>query len=144
MESLYKSLYKIQSTLFLLFWKTWVFHWNVEGINFYEIHKLLDDQYNFMFEELDTLSEHIRSYNIKALGPLEILKESSIISDVEITSNTTEILTILLDDQQLFFEGLKELNDEAVRLNRGDTENLAQQMMTDCGKRIWMLRASLK
>jgi DNA-binding ferritin-like protein len=97
-----------------------------------------------MFEELDTLSEHIRSYNIKALGPLEILKESSIISDVEITSNTTEILTILLDDQQLFFEGLKELNDEAVRLNRGDTENLAQQMMTDCGKRIWMLRASLK
>ena len=144
MESFYKSLYKAQSTLMLLFWKTWVFHWNVEGKDFPQLHELFNKQYDFMFNELDTLAEHIRTYNIKALGPLAVIQSTAAIEDVAITTDANTMLTTLLANQQAFFDAARELNEESNAANQPHTGNLAQQMMDDHGKMIWMLRSTLK
>jgi DNA-binding ferritin-like protein len=40
MEKLYKLISDAQATLFMLFQKTWVYHWNVVGSEFYQFHKV--------------------------------------------------------------------------------------------------------
>ena len=56
MERLYKKLSDTQATLFILFQKTWVYHWNVVGPDFYQFHKLFGDHYEEMFEEIDRIT----------------------------------------------------------------------------------------
>ena len=77
MEKLYKLISDIQANLFLLFHKTWVFHWNVVGPDFYQLHQLFNDQYNTMFEEIDRISEHMRYLNVRPVGTLSRIVEVS-------------------------------------------------------------------
>ena len=45
---------------FALYAMTHLFHWNVRGPNFPQLHKLMNDQYGAIWEELDTLAERAR------------------------------------------------------------------------------------
>ena len=53
MEKLFKLLSDTQASLFVLFQKTWVYHWNVTGSEFYQFHTVFGEQYEAMFEEID-------------------------------------------------------------------------------------------
>ena len=141
MESFYKSLYEVQATLMHLFWKTWVYHWNVVGPDFQQLHLLYGGQYEFMFEELDKLSEHIRFFNIRALGPLSIVQETSAIGDVQVNIDASRMTSDLLDGNLALIEKVRQLNTEAEAANQPQTANFAQQMMEDHGKFVWMLRS---
>ena len=44
MEALYKLLSDTQASLFVLFQKTWVYHWNVVGDDFKQFHDLFGEQ----------------------------------------------------------------------------------------------------
>jgi DNA-binding ferritin-like protein len=68
MEKLYKLLSDSQATLFMLFQKTWVYHWNVVGSEFYQFHKVFGNQYEIMVDEIDRLTEHMRYLNIKPIS----------------------------------------------------------------------------
>jgi starvation-inducible DNA-binding protein len=71
MEGLYKLLSDIHSNLFVLFHKTWVYHWNVIGSDFQQLHTLFGEQYESMFEEIDRLAENMRFLNIRPVGSLK-------------------------------------------------------------------------
>jgi starvation-inducible DNA-binding protein len=144
METFYKSLYVVQATLMHLFWKTWVYHWNVTGKDFQQLHILFGNQYEFMFEELDKLSEHMRYFDIKALGPLSIVQDTSVIDDVLVNTDDISMISNLLQNNQTLIDELKNLNREAEAVGQSQTGNLAQQMMEDHGKFVWMLRSTLK
>ena len=77
MENLYQSLFKAQTSLFHLFQKTWVFHWNVTGSDFQQLHTLFGEQYNIMFGEIDRLTEHMRYLRMKAITQLNRVLEMS-------------------------------------------------------------------
>jgi len=81
MEKLFKILSDVQANLFLLFHKTWVFHWNVIGPDFQQLHTLFGEQYETMFEEIDRLSEHMRYLNIRPVGTLSRIVEVSTIGE---------------------------------------------------------------
>lgn len=49
MEKLYKLLSDTQASLFVLFQKTWNYHWNVTGMDFPQLHILFGEQYEAMF-----------------------------------------------------------------------------------------------
>ena len=70
MEKLFKLLSDAQSSLFVLFHKTWAFHWNVVGSDFTQLHQLFGGQYETMFEEIDRISEHMRYMNVRPIGTL--------------------------------------------------------------------------
>ena len=81
MEKLFKLLSDIQANLFLLFHKTWVFHWNVIGPDFQQLHALFGEQYEGMFDEIDRLSKHMRYLNIRPVGTLSRIVEVSTIGE---------------------------------------------------------------
>jgi starvation-inducible DNA-binding protein len=158
MEKLYKLISDVQANLFLLFHKTWVFHWNVVGPDFYQLHQLFNDQYNTMFEEIDRISEHMRYLNVRPVGTLSRIVEVSSIGEgsnlVEFdeigqkmvtpgkpVTKSEEMVKKLMLDNILIIELLRGLSEEAEAQQQFATANLAQDLMESHGKFVWMLRS---
>lgn len=161
MEKLFKLLSDIQANLFLLFHKTWVFHWNVIGPDFQQLHSLFGEQYEGMFDEIDRLSEHMRYLNIRPVGTLSRIVEVSTIGEgsnvnqvdelgqkqvipgKQITKSD-EMVKRLMTDNMILIELLTEASEEAGNQRSYATENLLQDLMETHGKYIWKLRSMVE
>ena len=144
MEKLFKLLSDAQSSLFVLFHKTWVYHWNVVGEDFTQLHQLFGEQYNTMFEEIDRLSEHMRYLNIKPLSSLTRMLEVTQIQEAASSTGAREMLQDLLDNNTKFCSMMQEISEEAEDQKQYATANLVQDLMESHGKFVWMLRSHLQ
>jgi starvation-inducible DNA-binding protein len=144
MEKLYKLLSDAQSSLFVLFHKTWAFHWNVVGEDFTQLHQLFGGQYETMFEEIDRISEHMRYLNIKPLSSLSRMLEVTQISESMTSPSCEEMLTELLENNNKLCDLLSEISEEAESQKQYATANLVQDLMESHGKFIWQLRSHLQ
>jgi starvation-inducible DNA-binding protein len=144
MEKLYKLLSDAQASLFVLFHKTWAFHWNVVGSDFTQLHQLFGGQYETMFEEIDRLSEHMRFLNVKPLSSLSRMLEVTQIKEAASSTTANNMLSELLENNEKFCDLLKEISDEAEDQKSYATANLVQDLMESHGKFIWMLRSHLQ
>ena len=144
MEKLYKLLSDAQSSLFVLFHKTWAFHWNVTGSDFTQLHQLFGGQYETMFEEIDRLSEHMRYLNVKPLSSLSRMLEVTQIQEAASSTTANNMLSELLENNEKFCDMMKEISEEAEEQKSYATANLVQDLMESHGKFIWQLRAHLQ
>jgi starvation-inducible DNA-binding protein len=144
MEKLFKLLSDTQASLFVLFHKTWVYHWNVVGPNFKEYHDLFGTQYEEMFEEIDRITEHMRFLGMKPVSTLSRITE---VSGVEQASNSAQdidaktMVEQLMADHKKIIEMLTEVSDEAEKQNSKGTINLVDDLNESHGKAVWMLRS---
>ena len=143
MEKLFKLLSDAQSSLFVLFHKTWAFHWNVVGEDFTQLHQLFGGQYETMFEEIDRISEHMRYLGMRPLSSLARMIEVSGISEASSGISANEMVAQLMNDNKALIEMLKEISKEAESQNSMATANLVQDLMETHGKFEWMLRSYL-
>ena len=158
MEKLYKLISDAQANLFVLFHKTWVFHWNVVGPDFQQLHTLFGEQYNTMFEEIDRVSEHMRFLNVRPIGTLTRMVEVATIGEASnlvdfdemgqkvITAGkpvvkSDEMVKKLLVDNIALLDLLAGLSEEAEAQRQYATANIAQDLMEAHGKFVWMLRS---
>jgi starvation-inducible DNA-binding protein len=144
MEKLYKLLSDAQSSLFVLFHKTWAFHWNVTGKDFTQLHQLFGGQYEAMFAEIDRLSEHMRYLNVKPLSSLSRMLEVTQIQEASSSTTPENMLSELLENHEKFCELMGEISEEAEEQKSYATANLVQDLMESHGKFIWMLRSHLQ
>ena len=144
MEKLFKLLSDAQSSLFVLFHKTWAFHWNVVGSDFTQLHQLFGGQYETMFEEIDRLSEHMRYLNVKPLSSLSRMLEVTQIKEAASSTGAKEMLQELLDNNTKFCELMVEISEESENQKSYATANLVQDLMESHGKFVWQLRAHLQ
>ena len=61
MEQLIEQMKIILGTNFGLYFKAHSFHWNVEGPDFAQYHGFLGDFYDSVFDQTDSIAEHIRA-----------------------------------------------------------------------------------
>ena len=144
MEILLKLLSDAQSSLFVLFHKTWAYHWNVVGSDFTQLHQLFGKQYNTMFEEIDRISEHMRYLNIKPLSSLSRMLEGTKIQGSPSSTGATEMLQELLSNNIKFIELMQEISEESEEQKQYATTNLVQDLMESHGKFVWQLRSHLQ
>lgn len=144
MEILLKLLSDAQSSLFVLFHKTWAYHWNVVGSDFTQLHQLFGKQYNTMFEEIDRISEHMRYLNIKPLSSLSRMLEVTKIQGSPSSTGATEMLQELLSNNIKFIELMQEISEESEEQKQYATTNLVQDLMESHGKFVWQLRSHLQ
>ena len=116
MEKLFKLLSDAQASLFVLFQKTWIYHWDVVGPDFHQLHTVFGEQYNAMFEEIDTLTEHMRYLTMKPVSTLTRITE---VTQIEQASNSAQVIDAnemvrqLRDDNQKIVEIFAEVSEEA-------------------------------
>jgi starvation-inducible DNA-binding protein len=161
MEKLYKLISDVQANLFILFHKTWVFHWNVVGSDFQQLHTLFGGQYEGMFEEIDRLSEHMRYLNVRPVGSLSRIVEVSSIAEGSNTIQVDELgqkniiagkpivksddmVKRLLIDNSTLLDLLAGLSEEAELQKQYATANIAQDLMEAHGKFVWILRSFIE
>jgi starvation-inducible DNA-binding protein len=141
MEKLFKQLSDVQASLFVLFQKTWIYHWDVVGPNFQQLHTLFGGQYETMFEEIDTLTEHMRFLTMKPVSTLTRVVEVSEIKEAQSSINADGMIADLLDSNKKLIEMLTAISEEADSQKQYVTSNLVQSFMETHGKFVWMLRS---
>jgi len=144
MEKLFKQLSDAQASLFVLFQKTWIYHWDVVGPDFQQLHTLFGGQYETMFEEIDTLTEHMRYLGMKPVSTLTRVVEVSEIKEAQSSIGANGMITDLLDSNKKLVEMLTIISEEADSQKQYATSNLVQSFMETHGKFVWMLRSFLE
>ena len=141
METLYKLLSDTQASLFLLFQKTWVYHWHIVGPDFKQIHDLFGEQYLAIQEEIDRLSEHMRFLRIKPISSLSRVVEVSGVSEAKTNLSAMEMIRDLLDDHKKIIDMFDAAAVEAENHKSRGTVNLLDDLNEAHGKFVWMLRS---
>lgn len=146
MEKLYKLLSDTQASLFVLFQKTWNYHWNITGPDFPQLHELLGGQYETMFEEVDRISEHMRYLNIRPVSTMTRMVE---VSTIDGPANGNQVIDArgmieqLLADNQKIIEMFKDISEESEKQKSYATANLIQDLMEAHGVNVYKLRSYL-
>jgi starvation-inducible DNA-binding protein len=147
MEKLYKLLSDTQASLFVLFQKTWNYHWNVAGTDFPQLHELFGGQYETMFEEIDRISEHMRYLNIRPVSTMTRMVE---VSSIDGPANGNQVIDArgmveqLLADNEKLIEMFKDISEEAEKQRSYSTSNLVQDLMEAHGVNVYKLRSYLQ
>jgi starvation-inducible DNA-binding protein len=141
METLYKLLSDTQASLFLLFQKTWVYHWHVVGSDFKQIHDLFGDQYVQIQEEIDRLSEHMRFLGVKPVSSLSRVLEVSGVGEAKTNITSMEMISDLLEDHKKMISMFSDAAVEAENQKSRGTINLLDDLNEAHGKFVWMLRS---
>lgn len=146
MEKLYKLLSDTQASLFVLFQKTWNYHWNITGPDFPQLHELLGSQYEAMFEEVDRISEHMRYLNIRPVSTMTRMVE---VSTIDGPANGNQVIDAkgmieqLLADNQKIIDMFKDISEESEKQKSYATANLIQDLMEAHGVNVYKLRSYL-
>jgi starvation-inducible DNA-binding protein len=120
------------------------FHWNVEGIDFYQKHKMFQKIYEETYGAVDDFAENIRK--IKAYTPASLYRFSALSAvddEVEIL-DPQAMVQELLGDAEKMQEIMKMLFQESeARREHGLSDFLAGRQDA-FAKHAWFLRATLK
>ena len=132
---------------YVLVTKTKFYHWNIEGPEFHDLHKLLDDHYEIVSEQVDEIAEQNLKLGGQAPGTLAWFKAHSRITEDEgdLIPDTRTMVGNLLADHEHIMEALhSDIKDIDDRYSDAVTSNLLQDISDEHHKMAWMLRMILQ
>ena len=120
------------------------FHWNVEGIDFYQKHKMFQKIYEEVYGAVDDFAENIRK--IKAYTTASIYRFSALAAiddEVEILEPQAMVAELLRDAEKMQ-EIMKVLFTEAEARGENGLSNFLADRQDAFAKHAWFLRATAK
>ena len=120
------------------------FHWNVEGIDFYQKHKMFQKIYEETYGAVDDFAENIRK--IKAYTPASLYRFSALSAvddEVEVLDPSAMVAELLRDAEKMQ-EIMKVLFVEAEALGHHGLSNFLADRQDAFAKHAWFLRATAK
>jgi len=120
------------------------FHWNVEGNDFYQKHKMFQKIYEETYGAVDDFAENIRK--IKAYTPASLYRFSALSAvddEVEILDPQAMVAELLRDAEKMQ-EIMKVLFTEAENLGHHGLSNFLADRQDAFAKHAWFLRSTLK
>jgi starvation-inducible DNA-binding protein len=144
MEELSKALKIAFASEFSFYLKAHYFHWNVEGADFSQYHKLFGKVYEEVQEAIDDFAEHIRKIGSYTPGSFERFSMLTRIEDETEIPNHLEMTQILLDDSDKMANIFKLVFAIAEREGEHGLADFLAGRQDAHRKHSWMLRASLK
>lgn len=144
MDELINAMKEALGTAFVLYFKTQVYHWNVEGENFPQYHEMFGKQYADIHASVDDLAEQIRQLDAYTPTSMERMAQlSRVRSDTSIRS-ARDMLGSLVIDHETMIEVLTNALAAAERQNRQGLMNYLAERIEAHSKHRWMLRATAK
>jgi starvation-inducible DNA-binding protein len=126
----------------LLYMKTRNFHWNVEGPDFSELHKLFETQYEQLDVIMDDVAERIRIVGGYAAGSMaEFVKLASLKEVAGGARNEVRMEELLLRDHEHIARQMRTFAEECAKLNDIGTQDFVTGVMQAHEKMAWMLRS---
>ncbi len=131
---------------FVLYAKTRNYHWNVVGPHFVEYHKIFEEQYDELSDDIDEIAERIRSLGFKAPSTLaEFQKNAQIKEHPGVYPDAAAMVSNLLADHETVIRTLrKKIPDVGSAHADAGTEDFLVGLMEKHEKTAWMLRSVLE
>lgn len=145
MESLIERMREVLGTAYVLYTATHGFHWNVEGSDFYQLHKLLQDQYEDIWASLDGHAEQIRA--LDAYTPqsvVRMLELSRVGEPPPAPMSGRDMMLFLVDANEVLIDLMNEALALAAEENQQGLANFLGGRIEAHQKHRWMLRATAK
>lgn len=120
------------------------FHWNVEGDNFVQLHKLFGNIYEDADDAIDTIAEHIRTLEVYAPGSMKRFIELSAIDEQEKIPKAMLMVKELIDDSEIILGHLDKCFAEATKDNKQGIANFIADRQAAHAKYLWMLKSFAK
>jgi len=144
-EAVIQKLKEVLGSVFGLYFNTHAAHWNVEGLQFRELHAMFEEQYRDLWASVDDIAEQIRQ--LDAYAP-QSLSRIVALNSIEPISNPSYDIKVVLgelkDGHEKVIALLTEANELAVSENLQGLSNYLCGRLEVHAKHRWFLRASAK
>lgn len=131
------------ANLHVLYVKLHNYHWNVKGEQFFNIHKVTEDYYNYVAEQYDELAERILQLGGKPYSTVKEYLENATIRDEEKKYFTArEVLEGLENDFRQLLGDFQEISRLAGEAGDVPTANIADENIQWLEKVLWMISAT--
>ena len=119
-------------------------HWNVKGMDFYQLHELFDEMAAELEEYIDMVAERVTALAGTAMGTARIAASESILPEYPLDAvSGVEHVTALADRYAVYGKHLREAIDTADEMGDADTADLYTEISRTIDLRLWFLEAHL-
>lgn len=144
MDDLIKAMKIAFSSEFSYYLKAHFYHWNVEGADFSQYHKLFGKIYEEVQGSIDSFAENIRKLGAYTPGSYTRFSVLSVI-DEEVTVPPKDVMVAeLLSDGEIMVDLLKKIFRMSENAGEYGISDFIAARIDAHQKHNWMLRASLK
>ncbi|NET51561.1 MAG: DNA starvation/stationary phase protection protein Dps, partial [Merismopedia sp. SIO2A8] len=119
-------------------------HWNVKGIDFYQLHELFDEMASELEEYVDMVAERVTALGAIAYGTARIAASKSLLEEYPLDAVSGEAhLRALADQFARYGQHVREAIAKTDGLGDSDTADLYTEISRTIDKRLWFLEAHL-
>jgi len=138
-----KKLTTLIANNFVVYFKSHVYHLNITGPNFPQYHALLQEVYDYLWENHDALNEQLRQMGVMCPTSLKDYAEECDISLDNKAKTDKEMLKDLVNCLEMILEVSQILYAEAGSEGHGALETYIGDYMTGVSKLKWKVESSL-
>jgi starvation-inducible DNA-binding protein len=132
---------------YVLYTKTRNYHWNVIGLQFNDLHKFFEAQYEALDDTVDEVAERARALGGRAAGSLEEFKKLARLGEdvVGKVPAARDMLANLLADHEALARSLRaDVDTVTDKYKDTGTADFLTGLMEQHEKAAWMLRSFLE
>ena len=119
-------------------------HWNVKGMDFYQLHELFDEMATEVEEFIDLVAERVTTLAGTAMGTARLAAQRSILPEYPYDIvDGSEHVAALAERFAMYAKHLREAIDKTNDLGDADTADLYTEVSRTIDKRLWFLEAHL-
>lgn len=118
------------------------YHWNIQGKQFFEIHKVTEEYYEQFATMYDDVAERILQLGGKPLSSMkEYLENATIKEEAAKDFNAETVAKNVVADFEAIYNDFKEIRSIADEADDPVTIGYAEEQMGHFEKAFWMLKA---
>ena len=144
MEELIDQMKVVLADTFAMYLKTHMFHWNVTGIHFPQLHEFFGDLYDELWNAVDPIAEHLRTLDAYAPGSFKRFMDLTSIEDEISIPVAMAMVTKLQEDNEKVIASLKQAYKLAEAANAPGLSNFLQDRIDIHWKHNWQLKSIMK
>ena len=119
-------------------------HWNVEGADFFPLHKAFQEQYENLFEAVDEIAEQVRALDAYAVGGLSTLASMAQLNEFKSPMPQKDYVAALIVAHEKVVDDATRTRDAAGESGDLQTQDLMIKRIQWHDKTLWMLKSYLK
>jgi starvation-inducible DNA-binding protein len=138
------ALHQVLADSYALMALTHLAHWNVEGPDFFPLHKAFQEQYENLFEAIDEIAERVRGLDTYAIGGLSVFAKLAGMNEFKSPMPQKDYVAALIVDHEKAVDDAIRARDLAGEVSDLQTQDLMIKRLQWHEKTLWMLKSYLK